>query len=503
MFYPRKLEKNPILSELNRVKKEFENGNFTSSLSAKHLTGSSKEVAEGINELLGLLLSQHSKTETKFELVTKAGKIGVWDFDFKDGVPVDPNRYSDSTRELLGYEGQHDFPDTYESWAKTVHSDEMPAIQQLTMEAIRMKKTEPIEFEYRACLKNGETRWFRSTSAILFDAKGNPLRNIGAMIDIHNERNEIEQLNTLLERFELVNEALRISPHTNEAAWGYELGIEEAWSESLYAWYSPQLLRLLGFDGEHDFPPLVGSLASRIHPDDLGMVDTEFRKIMYDTRGLLDLQYRLKTKNGTYRWFQLLSKTEKDMSKGKIRISGIVRDISKDKVKEEAEREFVANMNEFSASITQLAEGMNSLTKEAQEIADEYLITNESANLAKKCVDNTKNITNLIKQISSHISLLGLNASIEASRAGEQGKGFAVVASEVRKLAIGSSDAVNQIEDIMNEINRSVNLILVSIDNMQKKANSQASTTEQINATTEYIKEMSVDLLATIHDIQE
>ena len=168
------------------------------------------------------------------------------------------------------------------------------------------------------------------------------------------------------------------------------------------------------------------------------------------------------------------------MKKGSIQISGIVRDISHDKAKDETQREFVANMNEFSASILQLADGTSHLSSEAQAIANEYNVTNESANLAKNSVNNTKSITELIKQISSHINLLGLNASIEASRAGEQGRGFAVVASEVRKLAIDSSDAVNQIEDIMNDITRSVNAIINSINNMQKRANSQASTTEQI-----------------------
>lgn len=503
MFYQRKQGNDALLQEINRVKEEFDKGNFNSRLLKTESQGVSSDIVDGLNDLLGLLYEHYQKTEEKFDLVTKAGKIGVWDFDFQDGVPVDPNRYSDSTRELLGYEGIHDFPDTYSSWAKTVHPDDMPMIQHLTVDAIKKKRTEPIEFEYRSILKDGSVRWFRSTSTILFDAGGEPLRNIGAMIDIHKEKDEIEVLNGLLARFELINEALRISPHTKEGAWGYQLGIEEEWSEELYAWYSPQLLRLLGFEGEHEFPPLVGSLASRIHPDDLGTVDQEFRKIMQDERGLLDLEYRLKTKEGTYRWFQLLSKTHKDVKKGTIQISGIVRDISGDKIKEEVQREFVASMNEFSASIIQLAEGTSNLTKEALEMAEEYTVTNQSAHLAKMSVNNTKSITDLIKQISSHINLLGLNASIEASRAGEQGKGFAVVASEVRKLAIDSSEAVNQIEDIMNEINRSVNLILASIENMQKKANSQASTTEQINATTEHIKEMSVELLHTIHDMHE
>jgi methyl-accepting chemotaxis protein len=58
-------------------------------------------------------------------------------------------------------------------------------------------------------------------------------------------------------------------------------------------------------------------------------------------------------------------------------------------------------------------------------------------------------IVNLIDAIAFRTNILALNASIEASKAGESGRGFAVVAQEVRALATRSAESSRQIADIV------------------------------------------------------
>ena len=63
-------------------------------------------------------------------------------------------------------------------------------------------------------------------------------------------------------------------------------------------------------------------------------------------------------------------------------------------------------------------------------------------------------IIGAINDIADQTSLLSLNASIEAARAGDAGRGFAVVADSIRKLAEQSLNSVSEIKDIVNKIQK-------------------------------------------------
>ncbi|MBO5524650.1 MAG: methyl-accepting chemotaxis protein [Roseburia sp.] len=62
-------------------------------------------------------------------------------------------------------------------------------------------------------------------------------------------------------------------------------------------------------------------------------------------------------------------------------------------------------------------------------------------------------IVQFIGNIADETNMLSLNASIEAARAGEAGKGFAVVATEIGKLAQNSTESVENITRLIQQIN--------------------------------------------------
>lgn len=81
----------------------------------------------------------------------------------------------------------------------------------------------------------------------------------------------------------------------------------------------------------------------------------------------------------------------------------------------------------------------------------------ETAKKVKRLGESTQQISRvvaLINQISMQTNLLAINAGIEAARAGEEGQGFAVVAEEVGELAAKSAAATNEIEQIVENIQR-------------------------------------------------
>jgi methyl-accepting chemotaxis protein len=120
----------------------------------------------------------------------------------------------------------------------------------------------------------------------------------------------------------------------------------------------------------------------------------------------------------------------------------------------------------------------------SEELNEKVVVLSESVNEAKSHINNTHEVIGFINKVSQQTNLLGLNAAIEAARAGEHGRGFAVVATEVRKLSEDSVEATKKINDILGNIEASMQHIINGIEETaavaEKHAKRELITGEKI-----------------------
>ncbi|HTU60299.1 MAG TPA: methyl-accepting chemotaxis protein [Polyangiales bacterium] len=94
-------------------------------------------------------------------------------------------------------------------------------------------------------------------------------------------------------------------------------------------------------------------------------------------------------------------------------------------------------------------------------------------------------IITVVNDLAEQTNILALNASIEATRAGEQGKGFSVVAAEIKALADQSKKSTVQVRQILSEIQKSTNAAVMATE---QGAKSVEEAVRVVNAADESIR---------------
>jgi PAS domain S-box-containing protein len=160
-----------------------------------------------------------------------------------------------------------------------------------------------------------------------------------------------DEVDSLRNRFDLVNRA------TSDGLWDMEVVAGDPVNPANAFWWSDQFRRLLGFQDERDFPDVLDSWASRLHPEDKGPTLAAFAAHLTDHTGRTpyDVTYRLQLKSGDYRWFRARGATARDGQGVPLRVAGSLADIH-DLVASEALLE--KSLTRFELGSEMLADGL-------------------------------------------------------------------------------------------------------------------------------------------------
>lgn len=222
-------------------------------------------------------------------------------------------------------------------------------------------------------------------------------------LELDELRNQLERVQQQLADLKLANSAV------TEGIWLLHLVNGDAAHASNSMKWSKQYRKLLGYERTQDFPDGWESWLNAMHADDVDITVAAYNRHINDKSGNTPylVEYRLMTARRGYVWFRERCATVRNEHGQALVSAGAIRDISDEHAAKQLHQLNLKHTEENMLKISDIAETVN--------------------------------------QVAMQLTIVAMNATIEAARAGQAGRGFAVVASEVNNLAMYTTKAMNEI----------------------------------------------------------
>ncbi|MCP2042667.1 PAS domain-containing protein [Pontibacter sp. HSC-36F09] len=221
----------------------------------------------------------HQQSQEQLNLISNATKAIAWEYD----IVNDCMHWGEGLQEILGYTPEEMGPGG-KSWDSRVHPDDFDEVQRSIKEALDNKQS-AWKGEYRFQKADGSYAYILDQGYTTYDSEGEPIRTIGSIINITQNRDTQQALRESDARFHHLLEAL---PHM---AWtaspkGKVLFFNENW----YSYTGMRRGHTHGW-------------ISVVHPEDSAMVLTSWHNaVASDTS--FEIEYRIRHHlDGSYRWF--------------------------------------------------------------------------------------------------------------------------------------------------------------------------------------------------------
>lgn len=155
----------------------------------------------------------------------------------------------------------------------------------------------------------------------------------------------------------------------------------------------------------------------------------------------------------------------------------------------------------LSNSLTSISETVEHLASTSMKIHENEQTLYNNIHSVNEVLNQINEVTEFISSVANQSNMLGLNASIEASRAGEMGRGFSVVANEIRKLSSQSKETVPKIKILTQDIQSKIREIDEKSRQSLSASEEQAAATEEISASVQELAAVTSELHNTSRNI--
>jgi len=252
------------------------------------MVGTCQDVTERQNLIERL---QHS--DFLYKQAQALSHIGNWTWNIATGKVT-------WTEELYRIFGFQDFDEeiTFDRYLAHIHAEDRDLL--LSKLQNSLKTNEPYDFYHRLVLDNGTEKIVQSRGEVLLDRNGQPYQMVGTAQDVTKQQLAEQQLWANREFIQ------KITNTTPSIICSYSI------VTGRYTYINKALENILGYDLEEVFAKGVDFVTGLIHPDDLGPLMEKNAKALEEANAnpqpsenemVVEFKYRVRHKNGTYRWF--------------------------------------------------------------------------------------------------------------------------------------------------------------------------------------------------------
>ena len=161
-------------------------------------------------------------------------------------------------------------------------------------------------------------------------------------------------------------------------------------------------------------------------------------------------------------------------------------------------RNLASNLQNAADKLRSHTDDMARVMQQIASSAGEINITESKlADIIKSIQENLENIVRVLsftKDVANQTKMLGMNAAIEAARAGDLGKGFGVVAGEIRKLSDQSKQTADEIGQLTRAIEIRIKDAVEASQGTVMQSQEQAAATQEVTATVMEMSEVAEKL---------